>query len=388
MNVNIEFLDDDVIENVITSMNFQLDKTIFFGEEDVIDRQRDKTRKFLKKHCGVKQVEFVGVSSTDLNKCIQTVRRHVLAEVEAGNQVYFDVVGGEGLAMLAFGMLANELQAPIHMYDIEQDRLVEYDVQKGNSLSSCVPRRKVKLNVKNYIEMQGGMVNMRLHKSIKDENDQEFQQQVKALWKVVKKYSEYWNPLSSFMRMLDTDERLRVSESVNSVMYILRAHNNSIKTAAKLKEMLCALEDAKVIRGLQFANGVCKFTYTSEQMKEVIWDGGSIYELYVYFAEKEKADDCAIGVHLDWDGLIHGNASEDVLNEIDILKIEGNIPTFISCKSGKMPQKETLYALYELATVAERFGGKYAKKILVTAKELSSTNMERAEEMGIEVKQI
>lgn len=79
-------------------------------------------------------------------------------------------------------------------------------------------------------------------------------------------------------------------------------------------------------------------------------------------------------------------ARGDVLNEIDVLSLTGYVPTFISCKSGKMGAQQTLHALYELDTVAKRFGGKYAKKILVTVKELGDVYMERASEMGIEIK--
>lgn len=51
-----------------------------------------------------------------------------------------------------------------------------------------------------------------------------------------------------------------------------------------------------------------------------------------------------------------------------------------------MGGQQVLHALYELETVASRFGGKYAKKVLVTANELGDAYMERAKEMGIEVR--
>ena len=69
-----------------------------------------------------------------------------------------------------------------------------------------------------------------------------------------------------------------------------------------------------------------------------------------------------MGVHIDWDGIIK-KPGEDVLNEIDVLSIKGNIPTFISCKSGKLESEVALHALYEFDTVASRFGGKYSKKV-------------------------
>ena len=43
-------------------------------------------------------------------------------------------------------------------------------------------------------------------------------------------------------------------------------------------------------------------------------------------------------------------------------------------------------ALYELETVAKRFGGKYAKKVVATAQPISPGHLQRAKEMGIEVR--
>ena len=52
-----------------------------------------------------------------------------------------------------------------------------------------------------------------------------------------------------------------------------------------------------------------------------------------------------------------------------------------------MGPSNSLHALYELETVANRFGGKYAKKKLVTSRPLVDVYLKRAEEMGIEVEQ-
>ena len=45
----------------------------------------------------------------------------------------------------------------------------------------------------------------------------------------------------------------------------------------------------------------------------------------------------------------------------------------------------TLPALYELETVAQRFGGKYAKKVLAICGFLGDASRTRAKEMGIEI---
>ena len=71
----------------------------------------------------------------------------------------------------------------------------------------------------------------------------------------------------------------------------------------------------------------------------------------------------------------------DVMNEIDVLLLEGYVPVFISCKNGKINQMP----LYELDAVASRFGGKYVKKQLAITQPTSRAHLNRAKEMGIEV---
>ena len=48
-------------------------------------------------------------------------------------------------------------------------------------------------------------------------------------------------------------------------------------------------------------------------------------------------------------------------NEIDVIMMKGIIPVFVSCKNGQIDTEE----LYKFNSVAEHFGGKKAKKVLV-----------------------
>ena len=56
MVVNFEFLGGEPIENLITCMNFKVDKVVFFGYHKVMEEQKARTEKFLKKYCEVKIV--------------------------------------------------------------------------------------------------------------------------------------------------------------------------------------------------------------------------------------------------------------------------------------------------------------------------------------------
>ena len=95
-------------------------------------------------------------------------------------------------------------------------------------------------------------------------------------------------------------------------------------------------------------------------------------------------NDVMNGVYIDWDGDINTDKNGyDTENEIDVMMMHGMVPVFVSCKNGYIDKDE----LYKLNAVATRFGGKYAKKVLV-ASSLDDSNAsnylrQRADDMGI-----
>ena len=81
--------------------------------------------------------------------------------------------------------------------------------------------------------------------------------------------------------------------------------------------------------------------------------------------------DSRMSVRIDWDGDFPAPAERipETRNEIDVLLMHGNTPLFISCKNGSIGEEE----LYKLSTVADRFAGKHAKKMLI-ATDLNQKN--------------
>ena len=178
---------------------------------------------------------------------------------------------------------------------------------------------------------------------------------------------------------------LQVDRSMSEVHKALNAPYSGLRKMSELNRIVDDFKQVGILKNVDYKGDRYQFAFKNETVKSCLMDGGSILELYTYKKEKERSTDCRVGVHLDWDGVVQSKGM-DVLNEIDVLTISGNVPTFISCKGGKMGSHQTLHALYELATVTRRFGGKYAKKVLVTARPIGRTYMERAEELGIEVR--
>ena len=111
MLINVEFFDDDPIENVITSLNCKGDKTLFFGYSEVLEKHKDNVAKFLQKTGQVQCVEFCAIDDTDLSKIIQAMKERLSQEKGQDNVLFFDLTGGESLPLVAFGVLSKEFNA-------------------------------------------------------------------------------------------------------------------------------------------------------------------------------------------------------------------------------------------------------------------------------------
>ena len=388
VNVNIEFLGKEPIENLITCMNFKMDKTIYFGYSEVIEELSECTTKFLVKYCGLKQenILFKPLSHTDFAAVLQGMRDVLQEEKTAGNRLFFDITGGESLILVAFGVLSQEFDAPMHLFEVKENRLNELEEGASGSLKLEVPRQKIQLPLDAFIEMRGGVINYRHHKAIKSDTDGRFRDMVPKIWRLAAEYEDCWNAFSSLLREhFVPDDMLRASATEKQLLSAIRRSNNGLKQMDTLNDILNRLEKIGAIKDGSNEEGVYTFRYGSKAVKDCLWDGGSILELHTYYQQKQAADDCRMGVHIDWDGTIHQAYGKDVLNEIDVLVLHGNVLTFVSCKSGSMDSNKALNAMYELETVARRFGGKYVKKALAIMKPMGSVYQERAKEMGIEV---
>ena len=355
--------------------------TIFFGYENVMRSQRSCIERFLKQVCKVKEVEFYFVDPYDLMAIMKAIANVVRREQEVGNQVYFDLTGGENLLLVAFGILSQEFSAPMFMFDVKTRELIEFCCS-GNSIGGVAKIRPISMNLDQFISLYGGMINYRQKKLFK-EMSLDGAADVEKMWELSRKYGDKWVHYSSILRKYQPDASLMVEVERERFQNEFRRHQRAgnIRDFHKFMHSCSHLGFVKLYAAGR--NGY-KFRYKNSAIKQLFWDSGSILEMYTFLLEtrKEGVDDCRVGVHIDWDGQIHNDGNKDVLNEIDVMSIQNNLPTFISCKIGSVDQM----ALYELETVANRFGGKYAKKVLATAQEVSTAHMHRAEEMGIEVR--
>lgn len=380
MIVIFEFFDDEPIENVITCLHYKFDKVIFFGEKNILDGRTDYTEKFLKRYCSVNDVEFIEISASKPAKVVKTMKNAIERERNAHNACYFDITGGEGLSLFAFGAVSTELSVPVHMYDVIDDELLELAKDGERCISQNVPVQNIRLDLEKFIEMHGGKINTHMSKDFKHQHTPTDLQHIQALWNLSHQFSREWNQFAMFLA--GWAQELHVSLDLDTVRKGIAKRNRL--SIGKLNRMLDACADAGVLCNVSHVDGYFHFSYSSEFVKKCMCDAGSVLEQYTYLLERNTSGniDCRIGVHIDWDGVFHPGNGNDVLNEIDVMSLYGNVPMFISCKNGKVDQ----HAMYELQTVTERFGGKYARQMLVVNKPLTRGYQLRADEMDIEVK--
>lgn len=398
MYVNIEFLDVEPIENVITCMHHKMDKVVFFGYKETIEECKKRTEDFMKKYCGVSEVEFCLIDKLDLDDVVFKIEEKVEAEEAVGNRVYFDITGGESLCLVAFGMLAFKWKKPMHMYDVKEDKLVHLGEKCGDNIEN-VPKNEVKLDLSTYIQMSGAKIND-CRMGVIDINDEKFMGKQDELWQIVLDYQHQWNTFCNLLRdslaeekSLEATKLISKKQGLNlSVFHTFMIKLKKLGVFSKYESRIVSRNEDGSIAEVEVS-----VTYASFAWKECITKAGTALELHVYQELKAAGKEVNQSVRIDWDGKIHegeennsenkdDDTTKDVLNEIDVLTLEGNVPTFISCKAGKMDKGKALTPLYELETVATRFGGKYTKKVLATLYPVKGVYAERAEEMEIELR--
>ncbi len=384
MNINIEVFDAETIENIITCLNFKMDKVIFFGQRDTMDEESKRiTKQALGEMCGISDVSFAEVSMKDIDRVLQEITKVVQREEKLGGKCFFDLTGGADTVLVALGMYSATHNIPMHRFDIPSGELRILNTD-AHHIDKCVKRRSIPLTIESLVRLQGGVVDNSMQKHYKSSlSDSNLQRDIKALWQVASSNMRLWTNFSSVLKATKTTVESALNEWLDREKVRRTAEKNSvIATEDTFITYLRRLEEAGCIEKLITNQDGISFRYAGSHLRSCLLDAGSVLELHTYLDRLESGvyDECRIGTHLKW-GIHAADDGYMVNNEIDVLLQQGYVLTFVSCKAGSPDQM----ALYELDTVASRFGGKYARKELVTAGEIEPHHRQRAEEMGISV---
>lgn len=368
----IESFEKAPIDNIISALESRADKIIFLGDIIQMDRAASIYKNLLSRKGIDTEIILKDVSTHKLDDILD-----VMTEiVESEDSLIFDITGGEDLVLLAFGIIYERYK------DLKSIKLQRFDVRAED----------YPLDVKELISLYGGVV-------IPEEPQpivQNAAQEVDKLWDLARVNSSKWNRSNSYLKELerkgnrshdDFEMYLNLSEVKTRIDRYESKYRDSVK-------LLQDFEKADLILNLKIDEDRLSYRYKNPFIKRCLEKAGDALEMKSYFEAlslkengKPYFNDCYVSVNIDWDGVIHPmeDSWKDTTNEIDLILMRGVTPIFISCKNGKIGEEE----LYKLNTVANRFGGKYAKKVLIATKlekespHAKKSYMQRAKDMGV-----
>lgn len=337
----IEFFDEEKIDNAIGTLLLQPVRTIFLCPKEKDISFLNALNKILERRGISTHLLMEQVDVTDGRKTTEQVERLINKYPD----VDFDIAGGNEVMLVTMGELAKKYSLPMHMANAQMGTITPINSNKEYKTY------KVALTVEELISIHGGKCSKdaREKETYLWRRDSKAEEEILKVWKVCKSDVGAWNSAIGAMRGYNMDKK-----NVLAMIW------------SKLKREGLVYKDQSTVR------------YKSELVKYLLQKQGNALEMYTYTMAKRAGifDDGQSGAVIDWKG------RREVENEIDVLLTKGAVGYFISCKNGIVDSDE----LYKLSIVAKRFGGKYAKKILVLSRfEPDMSFMNRAEELNITV---
>lgn len=367
MQTLIELFDVSPINNVLSSLMFQPKEMILLCPAEIAESREYKRalREFFEyMKCPVK-VTFVSGSLLDAKKT-----ERVLEEILAShNDCAIDISGGTDAALFAAGACSGN--TAVFTYSRKKNSFYEI---KNASFARSQPCT-VHLDVAGCLKMAGGTLlpGREDHTLLRNRLEE-----IDRLFKVYSRFRRIWNGQISFIQKISSSEP-GILEADGPLQK--KAGNKQVQADLNLFR---ALAEEGLIQELELQEDRIRFRFPDETVRFWLRDIGAVLELQVFRACHSAGcfDDVVLSAVVNWQGgAIH---RDSVTNEIDVMAVQGIRPVFISCKTCEVHTE----ALNELAILRDRFGGKYARALLVTSgmATRSRSNMRmRAAKLGIEL---
>ena len=366
----VEFFSEEALENIMVLLKYKPDTIIYIGHKhNMLTRKMKSLQAFANYTSPETTVEFIEVPRDDFDLCVKTIEDIISVHPNAR----FELTGGGEMLLIAFGYVSSKKY--INTLRIDPYTGTEIDFSKDQ-----IERHSeaIKMSVKGDIMLHGGSLTNDTGSFSIWTLDDDFRSDIRKIWGLSKELKSKWNKYCAVVEEVVK----RYPHDENNVYTFPKA---ALDDAVHL---FYRLRDLDVLRNFQTEKRSISFKFKNNKIKHIVTKTGNILELHVYEVATRNRDifhDAVIGAVIDWDGNIAQNSDPDTMNEIDVIRMHNVVPTFISCKSGRIDSK----ALHELQTVTSRFGGKYAKKVIIMAnpcdEKTSGTNFfkQRAKDMHI-----
>lgn len=381
----VECYDRSVTQNIVSCLHLRPEKLVFLGEAEEVKAELERYRDFLTSR-GMNTVVQQRPVKMSRIESIAAVLREIVKQEDI---CVIDVTGGDERLLIAVGyVLAGLTHEQRKKVAIQRFDAAAGTAQDCDGDGEIIEGHPVRISVEEIVRLHGGIV----YPASSQPDHTWRPRDLEPLWRIMIRNAREWNRYLAALEVFESR-----ADSRNQVFLYLPDIQDGIPDFEEKKrlvlEMLEMFEEEGVIRN-QSRGDILEYNYTNWLYRYCTLKVGNILEVKTLLEARAKTEDgkdyfqdCLMGVHIDWDGVTHPAAKRvpETRNEIDVIATRGMIPLFISCKNGDVDEDE----LYKLHTVATRFGGPDAKKMLIAThlqkKNEISTNafIQRAKDMDI-----
>lgn len=381
----IECFDISVAKNIAGCLHLRPEKVIFIGQNPQMPAQVERYRRFFSERGISVKLECRFMETV----CVDAIAAMLGTILRQEQHCVIDVTGGDERTLIAVGMVL----ATLDTAQRQRVKLQKFDAVTGvvqDCYSDLLPSfgHPVNLSVKELIALHGGV----LHPASYQPEEYCTLRDIAPLWRVVSRNPRVWNQRISALGAFESR-----ADSKTQVFLPLRQIRGSFSDYETRLEQVTELLDQFRENGIihDQSNGeYLEYSYTTELNRHCTSKAGNALEVKVLLEARALEQDgkpffhdCQMGVHIDWDGIVQEDYPRvpETRNEIDVLLTRGLTPLFISCKNGDVEEEE----LYKLHTVASRFGGRAARKMLIVTRlqkqkpASAQAFIQRARDMGI-----
>lgn len=343
--VLIEFLNEQPLENIASSLILQPDRVIFIGtDKAALNHWRSVYDSDMQRR-GMKQASVELVRFDNMEESLNRFQK--LYDRIGSDDIWFDVLGGKEDALIGFGrfMESNPDVENWHLVVPDMKQRVMRDAISGKIISTEENRKARLIDIGEYVSL----------------------------------YDTSWiHNESTESHIYEKEDDRELIENLWDASYNLRKANWHEYFVPNKKFII----EKRVFGNQEIVKKRTLEDY-SHIHREVMEKSGNLFEMYtaaeVYnVMQSDRRQRVWQSVTMDWDGK-RTLTKEDVYNEIDVISFYGYCPVFISCKAGVLKDDE----IFKLYSVSHHFGGKYVIAGIVKAGKISGIRKERLNEMGM-----
>lgn len=361
MRTLVNLISEQMLPNVISTLALKPDKVILLTSQD---EKYKKNAEFFKIYLN-EEIELE-IRQTDAYDYIKTY--DICAEIMKEGTI-LNVTAGTKLMALGAFLAAKDTKVPTIYVDTANRNIIK--LNEANMITEDITFPRMML--KDFIQPIG--IGVKETQKIAEEMNEA----------IIKLAKVAITPNSLWLKFTQYINHNKKKNGENWSIPVEKTINNK-KSFLDLR-FVKSLADLNIIQDVKEKNKMVTFKFTDPVYENFVCMNGFILEAYIYLSLKNadiSLDQIEVGVKFNW-GDDNVERKQSVQNEIDIVTCKAPFLGLVSCKMGK---ENLTPALNELDLYAKRFGGIYARKVLVTTSTRSAVShlvFERAKNMGIHV---